>query len=91
MEELLLLEKSNTQRSERLKRVQGKDFSSKERRINAGIMEDRKKADSLSAELTTVRRGFITDLYRRVFPIEVLPLSASDAGAEGRTIFMNCS
>lgn len=87
LEELQLLEKTNKRRSERLKHVGAKDFHHKERKMALGIAEERKALEERLSELVSVRQRFITELYHRVFPMEVLPLSNADAGAEGQFLF----
>lgn len=69
-----------------MKQVGAKDFSLKEKSLSSGILEDKLLAGEKLAELVAVRQRFITELYQNVFPIEVLPLSNADAGAEGQCI-----
>ncbi len=87
LEKVQLLEKNNRRRLERLKRVHkrvhNKDFAKKENSLRSNIAVDQAQATRQFAELVATRREFITQLYHRVFPIEVLPLSDEDAGAEG--------
>ena len=83
LEEVQLLEKTNHRRTERLKQVSGKDFSQKEQTLLSDISEDQKRAAEKLNEVVDGRRSFLTELYTKVFPIEVLPLSAEDEGAEG--------
>lgn len=83
LEELQLLEKANRRRAERLKQVGSKDFQHKETKVAMGIAEEREVLEERLSELVDVRQRFITELYRKVFPMEVLPLSDADAGAEG--------
>ena len=83
-EEVQLLDKTNRRRSDRLKRVDGKNFPQKEKAVHSEILEDQKVAAEKLDELVEVRRSFLANLYLRVFPIEVLPLSEEDEGAEGQ-------
>jgi hypothetical protein len=83
LEELQLLEKTNRRRAERLEHVGGKNFQQKERVMALGIAEERRALGERLSELVVVRQKLISDLYHRVFPMEVLPLSNADAGAEG--------
>ncbi len=80
-----LLEKANRRRGDRLRQVGGKNFSQKEKFLRSEIVEDQKRAAEKLNELVEVRRSFLNELYLKVFPIEVLPLSEEDKGAEGQT------
>ena len=79
-EQLRILEKSNLQREQRIKRVRQKNFHKKE----AELSEELSKLSSESlrkwAELETARRQFVNNMSRRVFPIEVESLSERDDG-----------
>ena len=83
LEELRVLDKTNSRRSDHLKHVQSKNFSQKEEALNSYIGKDREASQWSSSKLEASRKKFITGLYRQVFPIEVLPLSHEDQGAEG--------
>lgn len=85
MEELQALEKSNKRRNEHLEHVRTKNFSQKEEWLRAIIREDREVVSQNFSNLEDLRQKFIMGLYYRVFPIEVLPLSLADEGAEGRS------
>lgn len=92
LEAVQLLTKENKKRDERLRRVRGKDFCLKETRLSTDVMEDKRVAAEKSVELVSARKAFITGLYQKIFPIEVLPLSSADAGAEGEkrgTIYLS--
>lgn len=78
-----MLEKINKRRGDRLRQVGSKDFKLKEKRLESVIAKDREVASKKLSELVLERRRFVTDLYHRVFPIEVLPLSNADAGGTG--------
>ena len=79
-----MLERTNKRRAERLRHVGSKDFSQKERRLKAGVVEVRSLAEEKLRELVGVRQQFIMGLYHNIFPIEVLPLSRADAGGSGK-------
>ena len=49
------------------------------------IAKEREVLETRLSELEGVRRRFVTELYHKVFPMEVLPLSDADAGAEGQS------
>ena len=85
------MEKTNRRRSDRLKHVSGKDFSQKEQTLHSEIVEDQKRAAEKLNEVVEARRGFLTELYTKVFPIEVLPLSEEDKGADGKTAIFGSS
>ncbi len=82
--ELQALENSNKSRTERLKYVRTKNFSQKEEFLRAVIREGTDAVSQNFSNLEDMRRNFITGLYYMVFPIEVLPLSLADEGADGK-------
>jgi len=83
MEELRTLERNNRHRSERLRQVKEKNFPHKEAQLKNAVNEYKGLAAERLSQLVLVRQTFIDQLYRNVFPIEVLPLSYADAGEEG--------
>ena len=86
MEELQSLTKTNSRRRERLRRVGNKDFAQKEKRQAVATLQEKQLLEEKMSEVVALRRQFITGLYHRVFPIEVLPLSHADAGNEGKML-----
>lgn len=75
-----MLERSNLQREQRIKRVRQKNFRKKEAELSEEL--SRLSAESLRkrAELEVARRHFINNMSRMVFPIEVESLSERDDG-----------
>ena len=83
LDTLRVLDKANARRSEHLKHVRSKNFPEKEESLKTCIEKDREASERSMLCLERYRKSFITDLHRKVFPIEVLPLSHKDEGAEG--------
>ena len=87
IEELQALEKRNKKKNDHLRHVRTKNFSQKEEWLRAVISEDRQLVSEYYSRLEGLRQTFIQGLYQRVFPMEVLPLSLADEGAEGCTLY----
>lgn len=77
---LKMLEKSNIHREQRLSHVRQKNFRRKEAELSAELSKLHSEAARKMAELEEVRCHFVTEMCRRVFPIEVESLSERDAG-----------
>ena len=77
---LKVLEKSNAQREQRLSRVRQKNFKRKEAELTGELSRLHSEAMGKTAELEGARGKFVTELSRKVFPIEVESLSEKDAG-----------
>ena len=90
-EQLKVLERSNLQREQRIKRVRQKNFHQKEAELSAEL--SRRSSESLRkwTELEVARRQFVNDMSRKVFPIEVESLSERDDGEGERERERVCS
>lgn len=78
------MEKSNARRSDHLKHVRSKNFAKKEETLKEYLMKDTEVSQKRVLRLEVCRKTFIAGLNEKVFPIEVLPLSHEDEGAEGK-------
>ena len=79
-EQLKILERSNLQREQRIKRVRQKNFWKKEAELSEELSKLSSESLRKRAELEAARRQFVNEMSRQVFPIEVESLSERDDG-----------
>ena len=79
-EQLKILERSNLQREQRIKRVRQKNFRKKEAELSEELSKLTSESLRKRAELEGARRQFVNEMSRQVFPIEVESLSERDDG-----------
>jgi hypothetical protein len=79
-EELKVLERSNLQREQRIRRVRQKNFRKKEAELSEELLRLNSESLRKRAELEVARRQLVTNMSRTVFPIEVESLSERDDG-----------
>ena len=74
------MERSNLQREQRIKRVRQKNFRKKEAELSEELSRQSSESLRKRTELEAARRQFVSDISRKVFPIEVESLSERDDG-----------
>ena len=75
-----MLERSNLQQEQRIKRVRQKNFRKKEAELSEELSRLSSESLRKRAELEVARRQFVNNMSRMVFPIEVESLSERDDG-----------